>query len=534
MTHHHWWQKGIVYHIYPRSFADHNGDGIGDIRGILAKLDYLVWLGVDAVWISPMYPSPMADFGYDVSDYTGVHAIFGSMHDLDELLHQAHARNLRVIFDFVPNHTSAQHPWFLEAQSSRDNPKRDWYIWRDAKPDGNPPNNWLSVFGGSAWQWHEPTQQYYYHAFLDQQPDLNWRNPEVRQAMYTAMRFWLDKGVDGFRMDVIWHLIKDELLRNNPINPDFVPGRDVPYNSLLATFSTDQPGVHDIVGEMRAVVDEYPERLLIGEIYLPIRRLVTYYGADAKGAHLPFNFQLIELPWNARQIAAAIQDYERALPPNAWPNWVLGNHDQSRIATKVGLAQARVAALLLLTLRGTPTCYYGDEIGMRDSVVSPQDYQDPQGKNIGVSRDPFRAPMQWTAEPGAGFSQARPWLPISIDHRTRNVEQQRKDPNSLLNLYHRLIRLRRSELALSVGSYTPVVADTPDILAYIRSASGIRFLVVLNLGHRPAELSLETLGTGTVVVASDREREGTLIKKTVPLLGDDGVVIRLNSDEARG
>lgn len=526
---HLWWQRGIIYHIYPRSFADHDGDGVGDVRGICSKLDYLVWLGVDAVWLSPIYPSPMADFGYDVSDYTGVHPLFGTMEDVDALIAQAHARGLRVIFDFVPNHTSDQHPWFLESKASRDNPKRDWYLWHDAKPDGSPPNNWLSVFGGSAWQWDEATGQYYYHAFLKEQPDLNWRNREVREAMYAAMRFWLDKGVDGFRMDVLWHLIKDAQWRDNPANPDYTPNRDVPYDSLLATFSTDQPEVHEIVREMRALVDEYEERLLIGEIYLPIRRLVTYYGADANGAHLPFNFQLIQLPWDARQIGAAISEYEGALPPKAWPNWVLGNHDQPRIASKVGLAQARVAALLLLTLRGTPTCYYGDEISMRDSVIAPEDYQDPQGKSIGVSRDPSRTPMQWSPESGAGFTTAQPWLPISFDHRSRNVERQQKNPNSLLNLYHRLVQLRRSEPALSVGSYTPVVTDCPDLLAYVREAEGTRFLVVLNLGHRPGQLTIDELGSGTVVVASDREREGQNVSHRVAMLGDDGVVIRLRN-----
>jgi len=334
----HWWQSGIVYEAYVRSFADSDGDGVGDLAGITQKLDYLSWLGVDALWLTPVYPSPMADHGYDVANYTDIEPLFGSLKDMDALIEAAHRRKLKVILDFVPNHTSDRHPWFLASKSSRTDPKRDWYIWRDGKGDG-PPNNWLAAFGGSAWAWDETTHQYYCHAFLREQPDLNWRNPEVREAMYDAMKFWLDRGIDGFRMDVLWHLIKDAAFRDNPPNPEYQPS-DIPYNSLIPAYSTDQPEVHEIVKEMRALVDRYPERLLIGEIYLPIHRLVSYYGQDRDGAHLPFNFQLITLPWNARQISAAISEYEGALPPHAWPNWVLGNHDQPRIASRVGREQA--------------------------------------------------------------------------------------------------------------------------------------------------------------------------------------------------
>jgi alpha-glucosidase len=522
-----WWQRGIIYQIYPRSFADSNGDGVGDLQGILGKLAYLQWLGVDAVWISPIYPSPMADFGYDVADYTDIHPIFGSLADMDALLQAAHDRQLKVIVDFVPNHTSDQHPWFQEARRSRSSPKRDWYIWQDARPDGSPPNNWLSAFGGSAWTWDEATGQYYYHAFLPQQPDLNWRHPAVRSAMYAAMRFWLDRGVDGFRVDVLWHLIKDEAFRDNPLNPEYQP-HEIPYNSLIPAYSTDQPEVHSIVQEMRALVDQYPERVLIGEIYLPIRRLVAYYGPTENGAHLPFNFQLITLPWEARQIAAAISEYEGSLPPQAWPNWVLGNHDQPRIASRVGLAQARVAAMLLLTLRGTPTLYYGDEIGMRDSLMAPEEFQDPQGKNVGLSRDPQRTPMQWSSAPGAGFTTGTPWLPPGIDYQDHNVEQQRQDPTSMLHLYRRLIALRRTEPALSVGAYIPVVAEG-DLLAYIREAQGKRFLIVLNLGHRPNQFSLEATGAGQIVVATDADRQQQCVSDHLLLTGDDGVVIALDA-----
>jgi alpha-glucosidase len=414
----------------------------------------------------------------------------------------------------------------MEARSSRTSATRDWYLWKDAKPDGSPPNNWLSVFGGSAWTWDDATGQYYYHAFLKEQPDLNWRHPEVRKQMYGAMRFWLEQGVDGFRVDVLWHLIKDAEWRDNPPNPDYSPN-DVPYNSLLAAYSTDQPEVQEIVSEMRALTDQFSDRVLIGEIYLPIRRLVAYYGTAGNGAHLPFNFQLITLPWNARQISAAISEYEGTLPPDAWPNWVLGNHDQPRVASRVGLAQARVAAMLLLTLRGTPTVYYGDELGMRDAVIFPEDIRDPQGLNIGVSRDPSRTPMQWNASRYAGFSRAAPWLPMGHDYEHCNVEQQNDSADSMLTLYRRLIALRREEAALSVGAYTPLVSSG-NVLAYLREAQGRRWLIALNLGSRPAHLSLVNVGAGRIVIATERRRETQRLEGRLILTGDDGIVAKLD------
>ena len=363
-----WWQRGVVYQIYPRSFGDSNGDGIGDLRGIAGHLDYLVALGVDALWISPFYPSPMADFGYDVSDYCAVDPAFGTFADFEHLTAAVHARNLKLILDFVPNHSSNEHPWFGQSRISRASPKRDWYIWRDPAPDGGPPNNWLSHFGGGAWEWDAATEQYYLHSFLKEQPDLNWRNPAVRAAMYEVLRFWLDRGVDGFRVDALWLVIKDDRFRDNPHNPAYEPGRNS-HDRLLPLYTADRPEIHDVVAEMRSVLDEYDGRVLIGETYLPFERLVTYYGRDLRGAHLPFNFALIDTAWNAPALAAAICEYEAALPAGAWPNWVLGNHDKPRIASRVGAAQARVAAMLLLTLRGTPTLYYGDEIGMADVIL---------------------------------------------------------------------------------------------------------------------------------------------------------------------
>ena len=344
-----WWKRGVIYQIYPRSFQDTNGDGVGDLKGIAERLDYLKWLGIDAIWISPIYPSPMADFGYDVSDYCNIDPMFGSLDDFDRLVAAAHAREIKVILDFVPNHTSSQHPWFLQSRSSRSNPQRDWYIWRDGKPNGLPPNNWLSQFGGAAWTLDALTGQYYLHSFLREQPDLNWRNPAVRAAMYDVLRFWLAR-VDGFRVDVIWLLIKDAELRDNPPNPNYRP--DEPgIHRFLPVYSADQPETHEVIAEIRRVLDQYDERVLIGEIYLPIERLVTYYGEDLGGAHLPFNFQLILTAWTTPAIAKLITDYEAALPPGGWPNWVLGNHDQPRIAARVTAAQARIAAMLL-SLRG--------------------------------------------------------------------------------------------------------------------------------------------------------------------------------------
>ena len=509
---------------------DSNGDGVGDLAGITSRLDYFQSLGVTAIWISPIYPSPMADFGYDVSDYTGIHPLFGTLDDFDRLVEEAHRRDLRVILDYVPNHTSDEHPWFVESRSSRDNPKRDWYIWRDAKPDRTPPNNWLSHFGGGAWEWEEATGQYYYHAFLKEQPDLNWRNLEVVEAMMNVLRFWLDRGVDGFRVDVMWELIKDWDLRDNPPNAGYKEGRVRPYLQLLPLNSGDQPEVHEVIRTMRAVLDEYEERVLIGELYLPLDRLMTYYGDAGPECQMPFNFSLVTMRWDARRIAAFIDQYEGALPDGAWPNWVLGNHDVPRIAARAGRAQVAVAAMLLLTLRGTPTMYCGDELGMEAVMVPEEAIQDPVGKNLGAafSRDPSRTPMQWDAGPYAGFSTGTPWLPLSADHQHANVAVQSEDPASPLSLYHRLIALRQSEPALMVGSYTGIPAEG-DIIAYVREGDGTRFFVVLNLGADAVSFDLpQGSGIGRVAVSTDVEREGMDVFEALEVRGNEGLVIELS------
>jgi alpha-glucosidase len=525
-----WWQDGIIYQVYPRSFQDSNGDGVGDLRGVIKRLDYLKWLGVKAIWLSPIYPSPMADYGYDISDYQNIWPVFGNLGDFDELLQQVHAAGMRLILDLVPNHSSDEHPWFRESFSSRDNPKRDWYIWKDAKPDGSPPNNWLSVFGGSAWEWDEKTNQFYYHAFLVKQPDLNWRNPEVIEAMLQIMRFWLDKGVDGFRVDAMWHMVKDLQWRDNPRNPDYKEYMAT-YEQLLPVYSTDQPEMHEIAAKMRNVLDQYDERLMIAEIYLPVHRLVTYYGTQTKEAHLPFNFTLISLPWEARQLAAAIDEYEAALPADAWPNWVIGNHDQPRITSRVGAQQAMVAAILLLTLRGTPTLYYGDEIGMRDVPIPEEEVQDPQGLNMpgkNLSRDPERTPMQWDNSEKAGFTEGKPWLRLDRTFHRRNVEVQKQNIFSSLALYKTLIELRQKEPSLMTGTYRPIFSDN-QMIAYIRQTEGqTGFLIVLNLTHRPCYFAPGTIRfRGTVVVDTFAEQIDERVQDKIDLSGDEGLVVRL-------
>jgi alpha-glucosidase len=524
-----WWQTGVIYEIYPRSFQDSNGDGIGDLSGIIRRLPYLAELGVNAIWLTPIFRSPMADFGYDVSDYMAIDPIFGELSDFDALLTAAHAQDLKVILDLVPNHTSDQHAWFIESRSSRENPKRNWYIWRDPAPEGGVPNNWCSEFGGSAWEYDSATGQYYYHAFLAKQPDLNWRNTQVRAAIYDVMRFWFRRGVDGFRIDVIWHLIKDEQFRDNPTNLAFTPGRP-PHEAVLPLYTADRLEVHDIIREMRSVTNEFLDRLLIGEIYLPVERLVTYYGHDLGGLHLPFNFALLFAPWRARDLAKLIEEYEAALPRGGWPNWVLGNHDRPRIASRLSGGQARIAAILLLTLRGTPTIYYGDEIGVQQLTIPPERIRDPFEKNVpglGVGRDGCRTPMQWTPTDNAGFSTGEPWLPIAPSYEEQNVATQHSDSGSLYNLYRRLIALRRSRPSLTLGHYRPLFVRG-DVLLFARELENERTLVALNMGHEATSVAFDSGGSaGRLVVSSFADRDGEPINGRIDLRADEGAVVEV-------
>jgi alpha-glucosidase len=526
-----WWEQGVIYQIYPRSFQDSDGNGIGDLPGIEQRLDYLVELGIDAIWISPFYPSPMADFGYDVADYLDIDPRFGTLSDFDRLLAKAHARRIKVILDFVPNHSSDRHPWFVESRSSRKSPKRDWYIWRDPAPGGGPPNNWISDFGGSAWEWDESSGQYYYHAFLKEQPDLNWRNPAVQRAMGDVLRFWFERGVDGFRIDVLWHLIKAADFPDNPPNPAYHESMGE-MHKVLQVHSTDQPEVHDIAAQMRCIADSYGSRVLIGEIYLPLERLMHYYGRETAGVHLPFNFQLIDAPWHARGLAAMIAEYEAALPPRAWPNWVLGNHDRPRIAARIGEAQARVAAMLLLTLRGTPTLYYGDELGIGSVEIPQEQVQDPRElrePGLGLGRDPARTPMPWDSTPNAGFTTGTPWLPLNADWPERNVEQLTRAPQSLLALNRRLLALRRAHRALSVGEIALLDAEG-NVLAYERHFGDDRLLVALNLGDKPEALTLPLPWQDARVLLSTLGGEDHLaVLERIALRPAEGVILAARS-----
>ncbi len=505
-----WWQSGVIYQVYPRSFQDSDGDGVGDLAGIAARLDHIVALGVDAIWLSPVFPSPMADFGYDVADYCGIDPLFGDMAAFDALLAAVHARGLKLVLDFVPNHSSDRHPWFIDSRSSQSSQRRDWYIWRDAKPDGSPPNNWISDFGGSSWEWDKATGQYYLHAFLKEQPDLNWRHPDLRRAMMDVLRFWLDRGVDGFRIDVLWHIVKAQGLPDNPVNPDWTP-LQTERDRLIQRHSTDQPEAHAISAAFRALADRYGDRVLIGEIFLPNERHARWYGTpDRPQVHLPFNFQLLENDWDATVLRRVIGEYEASLPAHGWPNWVIGSHDARRIADRIGDAQARVAAMLLLTLRGTPTLYQGDEIGIGTVDIPPEHIRDPQHfrqPTLDIGRDRSRTPMPWDISPHAGFSAVAPWLPLNPDWTTRNVAVQDADPTSMLTLYRALLALRRSEPALAVGAMT--LMDAPDgVLAYTRVHDGRRLTILLNL--TPDTVTIDWHGTPLLSTLNGNPDPGTL------------------------
>ncbi|MDJ0960940.1 MAG: alpha-amylase family glycosyl hydrolase [Acidimicrobiia bacterium] len=520
-----WWKHGVVYQIYPRSFMDSNGDGIGDLRGVIDRLDHVTELGVDAIWLSPFYPSPMDDFGYDVADYCDVDTMFGTLDDADALIAACHERDLKLIVDFVPNHTSDQHPWFLESRSSRDNPKRDWYFWRDPKPDGSLPNNWLANFGGRTWAFDEATEQYYLHLFLPSQPDLNWRNPEVKAAMFDVLRFWLDRGVDGFRIDVAHMIMKDPELRDNPpAPPGHVSGIQarMPYDSQLHVNDKSHPDIHQVFREMRNLVDSYPDGYLVGEIAEhDLAKWILFYG-DGDELHMPFNFSLMLQPWEAAAYRDVVERIEAAVPDHAWPNYVLGNHDVTRIATRAGTQErARIAMMMLLTLRGTPTLYYGDEIGLTEADIPAERVQDPWAlREDGQGRDGCRTPMLWTNAPDGGFGSSEPWLPLGPLAGTTSVAAQSADPESMLALTKALMALRRTAPALHRGSYRSLDGPAGCYL-YERADSADRLVIALNFRSESVTVDL----SGDVVLSTTLDRVGAVDE--LVLGPDEGVIIRV-------
>ena len=555
-----WWRHGVIYHIYPRSFSDSNGDGVGDLAGISARLDYLNdgtpdSLGVDAIWLSPFYPSPMKDFGYDVADYTGVDPLFGTLEDFDTLVTEARARGIRVIVDLVPNHTSDRHPWFIESRASRESPKRDWYIWADSKHGDQPPNNWMSAFprAGRAWTFDQHTGQWYLHSFLPEQPDLNWWAPEVREAMDEVMRFWLDRGVDGFRIDVAHRMAKDPELRDNPLvdlgDEDDRSGPARAFRMAEAEvelYDEDWPEVHEILRRFRRTLDAYDDRMAVGEVYvLDLRKLARYYGSGRDELHLAHNFVFLHQPWKPEAFRSVVDEYAALLPADAWPAQFLGNHDHSRVASRYdeggnGPARARVGAMMILTLRGTPFLYYGDELGMIDGEIPPDRVVDMDG------RDPERTPMQWDASQGAGFSlaggdgppagargvpTAEPWLPVAPGAERINVAVERDDPTSMLSLYRRLIWYRKDSAALRWGGYRSL-PDVPESLyAFLREAPEERLLVALNFGDEPVKWPAESSGvaaTAQLELSTDPGHQPGPVGLSELVIGpDQGMILRL-------
>lgn len=524
---HPWWQQAVFYEIATISFQDSDGDGKGDLQGLLSRIDYLEWLGIGAVWLTPIYPSPMLDLGYDISDFCDVHPQLGTLEQFDHLLEKLHRRDIRLILDFVPNHTSDQHAWFKESRSARENARRDWYIWVDPGRDGGPPNNWQSRFSGSAWEWDERTGQYYYHSFLRQQPDLNWRNREVRDAMADVLRFWMKRGVDGFRVDASAVLAKDELLRDNPPDPEADDSKPPPQR-FRNIFNDDRPEAMAYLADMREVIDAFDDRVLCGEVQGKTDRIGHFYGQDRPRLHLPLNFVLLDSQWDAVFLQGSLDAYLNAIPDKAWPDWVIGGHDKHRVASKLGQSQARIVAMLSLTLRGTPFFYAGDELGMEQVPIPADRVTDPFEKLLHgykLNRDPERTPMRWNTGRNAGFSDGEPWLPMGADIEKRNVSVLREDERSLLWLYKRLLALRRQEPALMTGAYIPLRSQN-DILSFKRTDGDAAFLIALNLKHEPRRLAWEDQGTPMLSTYLDHHHP-TALRGPVLLRPDEGLIIKL-------
>lgn len=521
-----WWRDAVLYQVYPRSFVDSDGDGVGDIPGITSRLDHLERLGVDAVWLSPIHPSPNADWGYDVSDYTGVHPDLGTLDDVDALVADAGRRGIRVVLDLVPNHTSIEHPWFVDARSALDSRHRDFYVWADPAPDGGPPNNWVSSFGGPAWTLDETTAQYYLHNFLPEQPDLNWWSEEVREAFDDILRFWFDRGIAGFRIDVCHMIVKDKELRDNPPVAD-----DAHWYERLRgqkqEFNADRPEVHDVLRRWRGVADAYdPPRMLLGEVYLlDVERMARFYGESDDELSLAFNFQFVHTPFEAEALRPGVEVLEAAIPSHGWPAWTGSNHDVGRFPTRWASGdpeKAKCGLLMLLCLRGTPVLYYGDEIGLEDTVLEREQLRDPVGQRffpVYAGRDPCRTPMPWTGGQGGGFTGAgvEPWLPIgSLE---RNVEAQRDDPESVFSFCRDALALRRELGDLRTGVYEALPA--PKGAWVWRRGEGVT--VALNLSDR--EVTVGDGLRGTIRLATRRAREGEDVSGRLSLGPSEGVVV---------
>jgi alpha-glucosidase len=521
-----WWRDGVLYQIYPRSFADSDGDGIGDLRGIVERLDHLEWLGIDGIWLNPTFPSPNDDWGYDVSDYKGVHPDLGTLADLDALVAEAGRRGIRVLLDLVPNHSSDRHPWFQDALSGRDARYRDFYVWADPAPGGGPPNNWISNFGGSAWTWHEPTGQYYLTQFLPSQPDLNWWNEELRDAIDDVLEFWFERGIAGFRIDVCHAIVKDRELRNDP-EPGPEDHPRIHARGLKQVYSMNRPELHDVLRRWRILSGRQdPERILVGETYvLSLDQLIPFYGNGQDELHLAFNFLFVHADLDAEQMRSNVEGVEAMLPPGSWPVWTGSNHDAKRFPTRWAggdPARTRAALLILLALRGTPFLYYGDEIGMPDVPLDPAKALDPVPHKKGDSeenRDVCRTPMQWSDGPGAGFTDGgEPWLPIG-DAAAVNVAAQRGDPGSALHLVRDLIALRRERADLRGGRYETLPA--PDgAWAWRRGESTA---AAVNLSDADVVVDLR----GEILVGSDRARDGERADGALRLGPWEGAVLAL-------
>lgn len=533
-----WSHVNAIYQIYPRSFKDTNGDGVGDLAGIIDKLEYLKGhddsLGVDAIWLTPFYPSPMADFGYDVSDYRSIDPLFGTLDDFDRLIKEAHARNIKVMIDFVPNHTSDEHEWFMQSRSDTMNDRRHWYTWRDPAPDGGPPNNWLSVFGGSAWEFDEATNQYYLHSFLSKQPDLNWANPSVRRAMMSVLIFWLERGIDGFRVDAIRWLSKDSAFQDNPLNPHFEKGgQSDKYNSQIQLNSQYGPELFEYLREIASTVEEYSDAIVVFEDYPDVGRdhisqYMNLYKDVNPEVAAPLNYDGVRAHYDAGQLRDFVTQFQDALEANYRPFYAFGNHDKSRLATRVGREHARLIAMLHLTLPGLPIVYYGDELGMQDGLIEPSEVRDPFEKSqpgIGLGRDPQRTPMQWSAEYHAGFSEADPWLPIASDSASWNVATETSDIGSFLSLYRHLLRLRSVSPLLREGSFTVLDAANDRVFMYVREYAGEKMTIVLNVSDQPCSVNVGNSRLVFLSSSPDR-RIGRLDGPTIELAAHEALIVR--------